>query len=148
MKIIGFTINKIEAERKNTFSGKVSIKSGLDIQNIVSEKTNISEKPSIKFDFESILNFEPNLALIKIYGSVIILDDKEEGKEIIADWKKKKFDHPVKLPLFNFIMEKCTIKALQLEEDLGIPFHIPFPKLTAQKEEPKKTSSGSASYTG
>jgi hypothetical protein len=148
MKIIGFAISKIEAERKKPIDSKVSIKTGINIKNISSEEINISDKPSLKFDFESVLSYEPSLANITISGSVIILDDKEEGKSILDDWKKKKFEHPLKLPLYNFIMEKCTIKALQLEEDLGIPFHIPFPKLTASKEEPKKDKVSSASYAG
>jgi hypothetical protein len=28
-------------------------------------------------------------------------------------------------------MNKCNLKALNLEEQLGLPFHIPFPKITA-----------------
>jgi hypothetical protein len=32
-------------------------------------------------------------------------------------------------------MLKCNIKALSLEEDLGLPFHIPMPKVKAGKIE-------------
>ena len=30
----------------------------------------------------------------------------------------------------NFIMEKCNLKSLQLEEDLALPWHVPLPKIT------------------
>jgi hypothetical protein len=34
---------------------------------------------------------------------------------------------------FNFILDKCNIKSLHLAEELGIPLHIPLPRLTQQK---------------
>ena len=148
MKIIGFNINKIQADKKGNFSNKCSIKSGINIKDITSEKINISENPSLKFDFEFNLDYEPDLALILISGTVIILDDSNEGPEILKDWKKNKFDHEIKLPIYNFIMGKCNLKSLNLEEELGIPFHIPFPKLTPNKEESKKDKSNPTSYTG
>ena len=44
MKIIGFTITKVQAEKNSKHNGKVDIKSGLNIENISEEKLNISEK--------------------------------------------------------------------------------------------------------
>ena len=64
-------------------------------------------------------------------------------KVLKKDWKKKKFNHPVKLPLFNFIMEKCNLKALQLEEEVSLPFHIPMPKLA-----PAPNQENPANYAG
>jgi len=145
MKIIGFNISKISAERKNPIKGNVEVKSGLNIDNITSDELNISKDPSLKFDFSYEINYSPDIALITIKGSIIAIDDKNESKEILKEWKKKKFDNPIKLPLFNFIMDKCNLKALNLEEELGLPFHIPLPKL-AQKSE--KVEENRANYAG
>jgi len=145
MKIIGFTINKIQAERKNPVKDKLEIKSGLNIEDITKETVDISKNSAIKFDFTYSVDYTPDVAEIKIKGSVIAIDEKDESKDLLKEWKKKKFNSPLKIPLFNFIMDKCTIKSLELEEQLGIPFHIPLPRLTAAETQNPETR---ANYTG
>jgi hypothetical protein len=143
MKIIGFNISKILVERKSPIKGKLEIKSGLDIENIEKDEVPISPTPALKFDFSYKLDYNPNIAKIEIKGSIVTLDDKDESKDILKKWKKKKFDHASKIPLFNFIMSKCNIKAIQLEDDLGLPLHIPMPKLKAQSD-----NNNPANYAG
>ncbi|MEK6885872.1 MAG: hypothetical protein AABX17_02810 [Nanoarchaeota archaeon] len=145
MRIVGFTINKIQAERKNVIRDKLEIKSGLNIEDITKEEVDISKSAAIKFDFTYSIDYAPNLAEIKIKGSVIALDEKEESKDLLKEWKKKKFNSPLKIPLFNFIMDKCTIKSLEIEEQLGLPFHIPLPRLTPTETQNPETR---ANYTG
>lgn len=141
MKIIGFTVSKISGEKKKLIQEKLEIKSNIDIKDIQKQKINISENPGLKIDFEFKVDYDPKVANILIGGSIIVLDDDKQSEDILKNWKKKKFEHPIKLPLFNFIMEKCNLKSLQLEEDLALPFHIPLPKLTNKNTTP-------ANYTG
>ncbi len=151
MRIIGFAIKKVSAERKNPIKDKLEIKSGLNIDDISQEELNLSAKPSLKFDFTFSIDYQPDIAKVEIQGAVIAIDDQNEGEEIIKDWKKKKFSHSSKLGLFNFIMDKCNLKSLHLEEEIGLPFHIPFPKLTpASKQENIKDSkeNNPANYAG
>jgi hypothetical protein len=151
MRIIGFNIKKLSAERKNPVKGNLEIKSGLNIDDIQKEEVNISDKNSLRFDFTFTIDYTPDIGKIEIKGSVIALDEKEESKEILKDWKKKKFNHPIKLGLFNFIMEKCNLKALQLEEEISIPFHIPFPKLAPaqnQNQQQAGKNENPANYAG
>jgi len=51
MRIIGFTITKIYAERKNTVKEKLEIKSGLNMDEISKEEIDISKDPAVKFNF-------------------------------------------------------------------------------------------------
>ena len=134
MKIIGFSLKKISVERKNPIKGKLEIKTGLNIENIIKEEVPISDSPALKFDFNYNINYEPNLAKLEIKGSIITLDDKSESEEILKEWKNKKFSHSSKLAIFNFILSKCNIKAIQLEDEIGLPFHIEMPKLKPKKE--------------
>jgi len=143
MKIIGFSIHKISVERKNPIKGKLKIKSNLNIDDIIKEKVPISTNEALKFDFSYNINYEPNIAKIEIKGSVIALDDKNESEEILKEWKKKKYTHNSKIALFNFIMNKCNIKAIQFEDEVGLPLHIQMPKL-----RPKSNSENPATYTG
>lgn len=147
MRIIGFTVSKVLAERKKTVQDKIEIKSGLNIDNISKEEIDISKNPSLKFDFSYSVSYEPEAGNILINGSVIALDEKDEGKEILKEWKKKKFTHHLKLSLFNFIMDKCNLKALHLEEELSLPFHIPLPKLSLGPDQ-KSEEKNKANYAG
>lgn len=152
MRVIGFSLTNISAGKYKPLAGKLDIKSGLNIDDISSDKVDISKSEALKFDFTYDISYGENIAKIELKGTVLVLDDKDEGKTILKDWKKKKFDHPMRLSLFNFIMEKCNIKALHFEEELGLPFHIPLPKLApAPKQtasENKEESKNKASYAG
>jgi len=135
MKIIGFSISKISALRKNPIKGKLEINSNIDLKDIKTEEINISSDPSLKFDFEFKVDYSPKFAEVEIEGSIVAIDDKGESKEILKEWKKKNLKAELKIPLFNFIMDKCNLKALQLEEELHLPIHINLPKITTQKQE-------------
>jgi hypothetical protein len=148
MKIIGFSINKIASERKNQIKGKLEIKNNFSIENISKTEVNLLKEDALKIDFAYTLNYEPNFAEIKILGSVVCLDDKKESEAILKEWKNKKFISDSKIAIFNYIMEECNFRAINMEKDLGLPFHLPFPKISAQKVEQKKDSPNLASYTG
>ena len=144
MKIIGFAINKILAEKKKTDITKIEIKNNLTMDNITEEKVEIFDKTALKFDFSYIISYEPGFAEIKLAGSIIGLDENNESKKIIQEWKEKKTMGDFKIEVINAIMNECILKALSLEKELGLPFHIPFPKL--KKEI--KNSINPANYTG
>lgn len=145
MKIAGFSISKISAEKKIPIKGKLELKSNVDIKDILKEEIQITKNAALKFDFEFSINYEPKVASILISGSIIAIDEKDESKEILKEWKKKKFTHPMRISLFNFIMDKCNLRALQLEEELALPLHVPFPKLRPQ---PQEQPSSKANYAG
>ncbi len=147
MKIVGFHINKLLVERKNPIKGKLSIKSKLNIEDITGEE-NSAKMPAFRFNFVYNIDYEPSISKIELKGSVIAIDDKGEGKDILKDWKDKKFLSPLKVPLFNFIMNKCTIKAIELEEEIGLPVHIPLPKIKSKQSGKVVQSSNPANYTG
>lgn len=129
MKILGSSINKVSAEKKGNVKGGIKIKSNIDIEDISQEKLNFSDNPGLKISYNFTIEYTPDIASVEIKGTVITMDDQGESKQILKDWKKKKFNHPIKVPLFNFIMDKCNLRSLNLEEELGLPLHISFPKL-------------------
>ncbi len=145
MKIIGFNIHKLSIERKNLASGEIKLQNKLDISDITTEEVPISKSPALKFEFSFEINYEPKIAHLEITGSVLALDDDNEGKEILKQWKaKKEYSHDSKIAILNFIMSKCNLKALQMEDELGLPLHLPFPKITANAP----VSENKAKYTG
>lgn len=130
MQILGFNFEKIKAERHKQLEGKIEISSNIDITEISQEKLElVKEQTPLKFIFQFTVKYKPDLAEIVFQGAVLFVTDKDKAKDILKKWKTKKIDDEVRIPLFNFIMNKCNLKALQLEEDLTLPTHIPLPRI-------------------
>lgn len=143
MRIIGFNFKKIEVERKRDDPGKLEIKTNLDIQNIEKEKIDIAGE-ILKFSFTYSINYEPGFAEIVFKGAILVIPTKPEDiKKTLKEWKKKKLSEDIRIPIFNFIMSKCNLKALQLEEDFALPLHIPLPQITKQQKAQEQSN-----YTG
>ena len=133
MAIIGFNLNKISIERKEPIKGQINIKTNLKITEIKDEKgiPEISkDKTALKFDFEFDINYEPKIANIHFAGHVLDLENADDAKNILKEWKDKKLSEDLRLKISNMIWVKCNIKAFLLEEEIGLPVHIPLPRLT------------------
>ena len=134
MQVIGFNFEKISAERKKAPEGKIEIKSNINIKSISPEKIElIKDKDVLKFSFEFTIDFSPNIAELKFEGSVLAIIEKEKVKDILKKWKTKKIIEEVRLPLFNLILTKSNLKALQFEEELNLPTHVPLPRIQPQQ---------------
>lgn len=71
---------------------------------------------------------------VYIEGFLYLSVDKEESKEFLKDWKRNEVPKDKVIPLYNFILKKCSIKALGIEEDLNLQPHIPMPQLKPGKD--------------
>jgi len=143
MKIIGLNFEKISVERKNPIKSKLEISSNINIKEIKQEKIDIvKEQNPLKFNFKFTIEYKPKIAELIFEGFILALFEKTQSKEIIKKWKNKKISDDIRIPLFNFILTKCNIKALQFEEEFGLPTHLPLPRIKPQPEK------GKANYTG
>lgn len=151
MQIIGFNLEKISAERKSNLENKLKINSNLEILEIKTEKIDIvKEKNVSKFSFKFTISYQPDFASISFQGFLLMLLGKDQQKRLLKSWKKKEIPNEVRLPLFNTILTKCNLRALQLEEELNLPTHIPMPKLAPQQnpENQEKQSTQSSQERG
>ena len=120
MSIIGFNFTKIAAERNEGIQGQVNIKNNLAIKGIEKQDLSITSKDQfgLKVSFEFTSKLEPNMGSITIHANVLMLETKEEGQKILAEWEKtKKLDDELMKQTFTFMLRRCTIKALLLAED-------------------------------
>jgi|SRR3989344_830273 len=140
MQLIGFNLTKILAERFPTFK-RGPINTNIEFKDVEKTKVDLfkdKEVLNISFLF-SIIYSDPEkkeelkLGEVSFHGSVILSPDEEEMKEITKSWKKNEIPDKYKFPLINYILRKCSTKALIIEEDLNIPPHMPFPMV--KKEE-------------
>ena len=137
MQVISFNFEKIQAERKQAKGTQnMQINSNINIKNITQEEISIvKDKPVLKFDFEFSVNYKPEIAEIVFRGFSLVLVEKDESKDILKKWKNKKISEEVRLPLFNLILTKCNLRALQLEEELNLPTHIPLPRIKPEQQK-------------
>ncbi len=140
MKLAGFNFNKISIERKPKQRPKeMKINTNIDVLEIKSAKSDLfkAKDEMVVADFVYKISYDPGLADILFEGTVILAVEPKKAKEIIKKWKKKEMPGDFRLVLFNNILMKSNIKALQLEEEMNLPYHIPMPTLQPQKEEKK-----------
>lgn len=134
MKIIGFNLSKILCEKQEKPQGKIQINQNINISEVKKEKMPISEGEVLVVTFLFTIDYTENFGKIEFQGNVLLLPEKEELKGFLKSWKDKKIPDEFRTPLFNFIMSKCNIKALNLEEELSLPHHIPMPRIEPPKE--------------
>jgi hypothetical protein len=135
MQIIGFNLSKISIERKEKLDKELNIKSDIDITNVSKDSIPIAKQEVLKLDFKFNIKYnDGELALNEFLGHMLLLPDPEEYKKVTKSWKDKQISDELRIPIFNFIMSKCNIKALQLEDEMGLPLHIPLPRINPKKE--------------
>ncbi len=135
MKIIGFNLSKILIEKKEKIEGKIEINQNIDIKDITKDIIPLNNEEVLKIDFTFLIKYSNDLAKLEFEGNLILVPEKTQLKDILKNWKDKKLEDEVRIPLFNFIMSKCNIKALSLEDEFNLPYHIPMPRINPNKKE-------------
>ena len=140
MAAVGFSLSKIALERKESSIAKLEIKSSIHLSGVSKDKLKlIANKDTLKINFEYNLEYAPNLATIKFAGIILYAADPSESDNIIKEFKKSgKLGKDLQTGIYNFIFQRCNIKALQLEQELSLPAHIRLPYLSLNEKESKK----------
>ncbi len=130
MRIIGFGIKRIFGEKNTVPNVKLSINQNINIKDVYKEKLNIAGEEAIGVNFIFSIVYSENFGKVEVEGNLIILPEKEELKEFSKSLKEKSIPDKFKSIILNFIMNKCNIKALSIEDEINLPYHVPMPKLT------------------
>ena len=146
MAIIGFNFTSINAEKKGSAAGKISISNNVSIKDIQKAELSLgSEKQkAVKFMFEFISKYDPKIGNITLGGEVLSLEDAKNADKIIHEWEKeKKIEKDVMTSVLNNVLVKCNVQALILSQEVNLPSPIPMPRVKveeveANQEEPKK----------
>ncbi|MFH1592933.1 MAG: hypothetical protein ABIB47_06220 [Candidatus Woesearchaeota archaeon] len=135
MPIVGFNLTNLQAQKTKPLESKekeLKIQSKLGITAVKEEKlpTGKTKTDGLRFDFEFKLDYQPGIAKIAIEGFMYYMDDPKILKEITDQWKKEKnIPLDVKTQLLNTVVLRASIKALQLEQEINVPPHMPFPSV-------------------
>ena len=76
MPFIGFNFDRIFAERNiDEIKENLSVKHNMNIKDLTEEEINLEKKQEVlKFKFEFLLKYDPNVAEIKIDGHLLFLE--------------------------------------------------------------------------
>lgn len=140
MPVVGFNYTKINVEKKSRLDPKDKIENTVNLLDIKPEEMPFSKGKgllTISFQFDILYG---KTAKMSLEGVILYMDEPEKTKEILDSWSKdKKLAQTLSTEVFNTILFKCNIKALQLAEDLNLPAHfrIPLirPKTTPEKQQ-------------
>jgi hypothetical protein len=141
MKLIGFSFKKISIEKFGDQPESIKFDTKLDISSIDSLRSDIlkTREELVKVDFLYTTLFDPNFAKIDLAGQVILSVDPKIARDVLKNWKdKQQPSEDFRTTLFNIILRKATIKALELGEEMGLPPHIPLPFLNKDSLKEKK----------
>jgi len=129
LKLVGAKLTKVSAERNQKFSGKLEIKTNIKIISLEKIK---EAKDTLKLSYSFEVDYV-ELGKIEVEGDIFLSGDQKIIKDLLKVQKEKKFDTPESIGLTNLIVQKASIKAFELEEELGLPIHIKLPTLSLKK---------------
>ena len=128
LKLLGFNFTKFLAQKNPDFKGNLEIVSNINIISLEKQKLEIIKEEAVKIDFNFTLDYK-ELGKIEILGNLLIMFDTKTQKQVLEEWKDKKLPNDIRLAILNIILQRSSLKALQLEEELGLPLHIQLPRL-------------------
>ena len=137
IKFLGINFNKIKGEKDPTFQGNIDMGSNIEVKNVEKFKPALAKQESLKIDFVFDIDYK-EMGKVSLEGTLFLLLDTKTMKEILDSWKKQTLPDFINLAIANIVVQKASTKALQLEEELGLPSHIPFPRLRPQAQPESK----------
>ena len=131
MKLLGFNFTKIQVEKHKDRVEGLKIGTRIDVSEIKEAKAEMlktkEEILAIKFTYG--LDYEPEMAKLDLEGNLILSLESKKAREVLRQWKDKKMPEDFRMTLFNLILRKASLKALQLEEEMSLPIHMQLPTL-------------------
>ncbi|MBU0457620.1 MAG: hypothetical protein ABH824_00040 [Nanoarchaeota archaeon] len=133
MTIVKINVHKVNAERNlKAKSGQVKINNNVSIKNVEDLEFNVENKKGLKFTFEFVCNYEPDLGKIAVEGQVLFVDEKSKVDEVKKSWDKdKKITMEIMEQIVNAALHKGNIQAIKISEDVSLPSPLPLPKVKA-----------------
>jgi len=133
IKLVGFKYTKLNVERNEEEKGELKITPNININSIDKFKSESKQEVlEIKFTFG--IDYS-SLGKVELSGRMLLATDSKTVREAIDGWKNKKLDNNINLIILNVIMQKASIKALELEEEMNLPPHVQLPRLQIGKKE-------------
>jgi hypothetical protein len=149
MRVLGVVFEKFDAERNIGFEEQFppvkGVGNNVRVKSIqeTSIPTPTGNFRALKIGFTFQCVYDPNVASIRIEGSVLFEASKDEEGKLMASWRSKG-DLPPDLAtiVIGPIIMKCLVKAAGLSDDLQVPPPIPPPPMSKPQTKEKDGKEG------
>ncbi|MDP3966249.1 MAG: hypothetical protein Q8Q04_01830 [archaeon] len=137
MRFVAFNLKKVSGERYLNDFSDLNVGTSINLNSVEENKASQPRPGTIYLDvfFTYIIDYSKKVAKVELDGKVVLSVDEKIGKEILKNWKGKDLKDEIRVEIFNGILMKSNLKALQIEEDLGLPPHFKMPSLSIPKKE-------------
>ncbi len=139
MAIVGFNLEKISVEKKSPVKGvNIDVKNNVTIKDISQKELSYGDekKDGLKFAFEYAAVYSPDIGNITIHGNILYLASNKKSKEILKTWEKdKKLTKEIAPEILNTILMRCSIKTLNLAQEVNLPPNISLPALKVKNPD-------------
>lgn len=141
--IVNFTLDKISVNKKSQVKGTIEAKNSIKFLDIVEQPLpqGLNQQALLSFKFEYKVEYLPDIATTEIVGYIHLMTDKSTRDKILEDWdKRSRIEPSLSGQLVNYVFSKCGVMALSLSRQVGLPPHIPLPKIAIKSkiQEDKK----------
>lgn len=148
MNIVGFNFTKISAERNKAVVGSVRISNNIHLRDVKDAKIGMGERGAVSISFVFQTQYQPDFATIVFEGDVLGLVDQKNAVSLVEAWKKdKRLSPDVSQGILNYILDRCSIQALLISKDLGLPSPVPLPKVNFNQNVAAPASSDDVKTT-
>ena len=148
LTIIGFNFSKLLAQQKKPAKGNLKIGTNVKIDSL--ERSNLvfdNDRGAVKVTFTYKVNYDPDIGTIELQGDIMFMQEKKVVDQLLKEWEEKKtVPKKVSSSLVNSIMQKCTIQAMIMTKDIGLPPPMPMPKVKSSGKNVKVDESGQAQH--
>lgn len=144
MKLLNFRFTKISVEKLKDSLEKLKIENHIDISSVELKDIELpSKEKALEVKFSSEIIYNPEIAKLEFKGNIVLGIEEKIANEFIESWKDKKIPESTRIALLNLIFERTSLKALELEDQVNLPIHLPFPKLLKDNKQDKKDKENS-----
>ena len=140
MRLIGFNFTKINAERLKDKTDSIKFNTNIKLSSIESLNSDMlkTKEEIVKIDFTYNVTYEPDFAKIELSGNAILAMEPKLAKEALKGFKDKGVSDEFRIFILNILLKKVNLRALELEEELNLPLHLPLISLNKDSLKEKK----------
>lgn len=137
MKLMGFSFNKINVEKTSNALKDLKLNTKIDVSEIKEVKSTLlkTKDEIVSVDFSYEITYSPEIAKLSFEGGILLGLEPRKAREVLRQWKEKKMPEDFRSDVFNIILKKSSLKALQMEEELNLPPHFPLPSLKIKNSD-------------
>ena len=132
LSLLNSRLTKVNGERNANFSGKISMNQNIKIKNMEKLKPKNAKTEALKVEYSFQIDYS-DLGKVEIEGILFIGAESKEIKKIISEYEEKKFDSQEQITIMNIIIQKASLRAFEIEDELGLPIHIKLPQLAPKQ---------------